>query len=310
MLTQHSMFKTPEGQARYLAAYDATLALWPVPVESVDVPTRFGNTHVNACGPEGAPPLLLLHAFAISSTMWYPNVAELSRSYRIYALDTIGDKGKSVSARPILTPLDFVTWLSDVFDELRLEEAHVAGLSFGGFLALNLALSAPERVTRLVLLAPVCLLPIRPQFYFRLAAAILLPFLSFKFKQELSLGLASTHAAPALKQFLTPKDFRFDYNKVFIPPVYTDNALQQIKAPTLLLLGEREVIYDPKAALKRAANLIPNIETRLITGAGHALNFDQPEMVNMCILEFLNKEVGSPEGADGTALGVLGAGDW
>jgi len=141
MLTQHSMFKTPEGQARYLAAYDATLALWPVPVESVDVPTRFGNTHVNACGPEGAPPLLLLHAFAISSTMWYPNVAELSRSYRIYALDTIGDKGKSVSTRPILPPLDFVTWLSDVFDELRLEQAHVAGLSFGGFLALNLALS-------------------------------------------------------------------------------------------------------------------------------------------------------------------------
>src|SRR3990172_10249442 len=141
MLTQHSMFKTPEGQARCLAAYDATLALWPVPVESVDVPTRFGNTHVNACGPEGAPPLLLLHAFAISSTMWYPNVAELSRSYRIYALDTIGDKGKSVSTRPILPPLDFVTWLSDVFDALRLEQAHVAGLSFGGFLALNLALS-------------------------------------------------------------------------------------------------------------------------------------------------------------------------
>lgn len=299
MLAQHSMFKTPEGQARYLAAYDATLALWPVPVESVDVPTRFGNTHVNTCGPEGAPPLLLLHAFAMSSTMWYSNVAELSHSFRVYALDTIGDKGKSVSTRPILTPLDFVTWLSDVFDELRLEQAHVAGLSFGGFLALNLALSAPERVTKLVLLAPAAsLLPIRPQFYFRLAAAILLPVLSFKFKQALSLGVPSPNAALALKQFLTPTDFRFDYNKVFIPPVFTDNALQQIKAPTLLLLGEREVIYDPKAALKRAANLIPNIETRFIPGAGHALNFDQPEMVNMCILEFLNKEVGSPEGSE------------
>jgi len=288
MSTQHAMFKTPAGQARYFAAYDSTLALWPVPVESVDVPTRFGNTHVNACGPEDAPPLLLLHAFAMSSTMWYPNVAALSRAYRVYALDTIGDKGKSLSARPILTPLDFVTWLSDVFDELRLEQAYVAGLSFGGFLALNLALSAPERVTELVLLAPVGLLPIRSQFYFRLAAAMLLPFLSFKFRQELSLGLSSTNAAPAIKQFLTPTDFRFDYNKVFIPPGYSDNALQQIKAPTLLLLGEREVIYDPQAALKRAANLIPHIETGIIPGAGHALSFDQPEMVHQRILEFLN----------------------
>ncbi len=50
-----SMFKTPEGQARYFAAYDATLALWPVPVTSLEVPTRHGITHVNACGPEDAP---------------------------------------------------------------------------------------------------------------------------------------------------------------------------------------------------------------------------------------------------------------
>ena len=55
---QRSMFKTPEGQAQYLAAYDATLALWPVPVESFDVSTRFGDTHINACGPKSAPPLI------------------------------------------------------------------------------------------------------------------------------------------------------------------------------------------------------------------------------------------------------------
>ncbi len=89
------MFKSPKGQALYLAAYNATLSLWPIPVESFDLPTRFGTTHVNACGPAGAPPVLLLHAVAMSSTMWYPNVANLSRSYRLYALDTIGDAGKS-----------------------------------------------------------------------------------------------------------------------------------------------------------------------------------------------------------------------
>ena len=62
-----SMFRTPESQALYFAAYDATLALWPVPVKSQDVPTRFGSTHVHTCGPEDAPPLLLLPGQAISS---------------------------------------------------------------------------------------------------------------------------------------------------------------------------------------------------------------------------------------------------
>lgn len=60
MSTEVSMFKTPEGQARYFAAYDETLALWNVPVESFDIDTRFGKTHVNICGPKDAPPLLLL----------------------------------------------------------------------------------------------------------------------------------------------------------------------------------------------------------------------------------------------------------
>ncbi len=290
MSNQYSMFKSPEGQARYFAEYEANLGLWPVPVRSFDVPTRFGSTYVNACGPEGGPPLVLLHGMAISSTMWYPNAGYLSEVYRVYALDTIGDLGKSVSSRPIMKPADFNLWLEDIFDRLGIGRAHIAGLSFGGFLALNMAISAPERVEKLILLSPVGLLSMRLRFYFRLAAAILLPFLSFERKQKLFLGKASEHAAPVIKQLLTPAGFRYgQYNKVFIPPVFSDEELGQIKAPTLLLLGEQEVIYEPGKALNRANSHIPRIETAVIPDAGHTLNFDQPEMVNRTILEFLNK---------------------
>ena len=287
MSTQPSMFKTPEGQARYFAAYDATLALWPVPVESFDVPTRFGSTHIHVCGPENAPPLVLLPGQAVSSTMWYPNIAALSRAYRVYALDIIGDMGKSVRTRPITSPLDFGTWLTDVFDELRLARAHVAGLSYGGFLALRLALSAPERVGKLALMAPAGLLPLRPQFFFRMAAVFLPAFvLSFQSKQKLLLGVYSPNAVPAIKQMMTTTDFRYN---MYLPPVYTDEELRQVKTPTLLLLGEHEIIYDLQAALNRAVNLIAHIETAIIPGAGHALNIDQPDMVNSRILDFLEK---------------------
>src|SRR6185436_17933131 len=94
-----SMFRTAAGQARYFEAYDATLALWPVPVESSDVPTRVGRTYVHIYGVAGAPPLLLLPGQAVSSTMWYPNIAALSRPFRVYAPDILGDMGKSVSSR-------------------------------------------------------------------------------------------------------------------------------------------------------------------------------------------------------------------
>src|SRR5262249_8331666 len=54
-------FKTPEGQAAYLAAYDTAMGKWPVPYRELELPTRFGPTHVVVSGRADAPPLVLLH---------------------------------------------------------------------------------------------------------------------------------------------------------------------------------------------------------------------------------------------------------
>lgn len=289
MPTRASMFKTPAGQAKYWAAYEASLALWPVPRESFDVPTRFGPTHMHASGPQGAPPLLLLHGLGVSSTMWHPNVAALSQAHRVYALDTIGDKGKSVCTCSLRQRSDFVAWLLEVFNALRIEQACMMGLSYGGFLALNLALTAPQRVTQLVLLAPAaCLLPLVPGFYLRVLGASLFPRLQLTRSLMLQIfANPRVKASPVARQFMLTTDFRGDY-KVF-PRVYADHALRQVKPPTLLLLGEHEIIYNPQTALQRAQQLIPNLTAHLIPEAGHALNLDAPERVNRHLLAFLSK---------------------
>ncbi len=77
----------------------------------------------------------------------------------------------------------------------------------------------------------------------------------------------------------------------------TDDQLRQVCSPTLVLLGEREVIYNPKTALKRALRLIPRVEGEIIPGAGHAVSIDQPEVVNRRILDFLAK---NPAGVEGS----------
>ncbi len=282
-----SMFKTPAGQARYFAAYDATLALWPGPVEALTLSTQFGPAHVNACGPLDAPPLVLLPGAAVSSTMWYPNIAALSQTYRIYAPDLPGDMGKTISLRPLKQQAVFVDWLREILAGLGLKRVSIGGLSAGGAHALAYAAAAPERVRNLILLSPASLLPLRPQFYMRIAAAMFTPFLSAPTRQRWMLGAASPHLAPIIKQLFTPNDFQY---QMFSPPVATEAMLKQIAAPTLLLLGEREIIYNPQAALKRATQFIPTLETHLIPNAGHALNFDQPELVNTRILEFLQKD--------------------
>jgi pimeloyl-ACP methyl ester carboxylesterase len=163
-----SAFKSPDGEAEYLAAYEATMKLWPVPYEDINVESRFGRTHIVACGPKGAPTLVMLHCFFTSLTSWVNNVAALSRSYRIYAPDMMGQPSKSIPGEYIKTREEMVEWLSGLLDELEIAETDLVGYSYGGFAALNYAIRAPHRINNLVLLSPVGgLVPLRTQFYIR-----------------------------------------------------------------------------------------------------------------------------------------------
>jgi pimeloyl-ACP methyl ester carboxylesterase len=108
------IFATPEGRSAYLEAYQAMLDLWPVPFEQIYLSTKYGTTDVNACGPAQAPPLILLHAAGLSSTAWFMNVGDLSRDYRVYAVDVIGDAGKSVADQVMEDRFEYSEWLTDL----------------------------------------------------------------------------------------------------------------------------------------------------------------------------------------------------
>ena len=75
------------------------------------------------------------------------------------------------------------------------------------------------------------------------------------------------------------------------PPLFTDDELRRISVPTLLLFGEHEVINSVDAVIKRAARLPPNFHIEIIPNAGHALDYDQPEIVNPRIVKFLRDGV-------------------
>jgi pimeloyl-ACP methyl ester carboxylesterase len=290
---KNSAFGSPAGEAAFTAAYNATLALWPVTPEPMNVATRFGLTHLNASGPAGAPPLVLLPGGLMNSTCWYMNVANLSRHFRIYALDTMGDYGLSVLQRKLKDRRDSARWLEDVLDGLKIERAHVAGHSYGGWQACNFALLAPERVDRLVLLAPAeTLLPIWKFFYFHAMPVVMVPSRSRvnSFVQHVS---ATPDAAAAFKEvaeqiYMGVKTIHIP--RTVAPTIFSDEELQRLVAPTLLLIGDKEVIYAPQAAFERAARLIPNLETELVQGAGHDLMRDQPARVDRSLIEFLQKE--------------------
>ena len=132
-----SPFKSAEGERDYMAAYEATMRLWRVPYDLMDLVSRFGSTHVVVCGPTGAPPLVILHCFFTSLTTWVNNIADFSGVYRVYAPDMMGQPGKSIPDQAIRTRVEMAEWLTSVLEGCGIGQADLIGYSYGGFAALN-----------------------------------------------------------------------------------------------------------------------------------------------------------------------------
>jgi pimeloyl-ACP methyl ester carboxylesterase len=295
-----SAFKTPRGEALYLTAYDDAMQRWPVEYETLDARSRFGATHVVACGSRDAPPMVLLHCFGTSLTAWARNVADLSRHYRVYALDMMGQPGRSIPDQPIRTRDEMVEWMTGILDDLDIHHAILIGYSYGGFAALNYAMRVPDRVNRLVLLSPAGgLVPLKAEFYIRGALSTMLSRFS-----ELTTNVLWFNwfcYAPNMKDADTRRMFdslsrqfalgvkHFRMQPTVLPRAYADDELRSIRQPTLLLIGRQESLYDPVSAIKRGKQLIPDLQAELIPGASHDLPVSKPQIVNPRVLEFAGR---------------------
>ena len=153
------IYKSAAGEAAVMDLYERTLAHWPVPCTTAVLPTRHGDTFVIASGPESAPPVVLLHGASSNALAWIGDVATLSHTLRVYAVDLPGEPGRSSPNRPPWAGPAFSEWMEDVLDGLHIEQAALVGISQGGWTALKFATAQPERVAALVLLR----LPASPQ---------------------------------------------------------------------------------------------------------------------------------------------------
>ena len=311
MNAMSSPFKSSVGEAQYAAAYAASMNRWPVPYEDVYVRSRFGSTHVVASGHRDAPPLMLLHGFLVSATMWSPNIAALTKNYRVYAVDVMGQPSKSVPTEPIGSRADFVEWLTAAMDALELDRIYLAGYSYGGWLTLNYAMSKPERVKKIVVLSPAgSFLPNVTQFTLRGMSLAFFPrrFLVDRFMRWLTLKEnLRDHDVRALSDCLVNqmdlglKHFRMAAETLRVGPApFSDEELRGVQVPTLLLIGDHEVLYDPAAALDRARRLIPSLEGQLVWRASHDMPYSQHQVVDARVLEFLNHSPSSEGSATAT----------
>ena len=161
----------------FSTAYDELLARWGPGVSAIELTDEFGTTHVNACGPADAPPLVLLAGHGATSPVWFGLAPGLAKYRRVYAIDLMGDAGRSTnSGRKLTSVADLMRWLTGVLDGLGIAQAAFCGHSYGAWLSLTYALHAPARVDKLALLDPTdCYLGLRPAYVGRALPMLLKP---------------------------------------------------------------------------------------------------------------------------------------
>lgn len=286
MANRVRLYSSPSGMAAVQAAYDDGLARLTCGYEVRSVATSFGQTRVLVSGSEGAPPVVLLHGWNANASGWWPQVNAWARDYRLFAPDTIGQAGRSAPARPSVRHDAYGRWAADVLAALGLDRPALVGSSGGAWLILKLAEIDPGRIGRAVLLSPAGIAPIRLRFILAyLAIAAVTP------SADLPLRQARLFSAPPLR--IDPAHLRWQepliryYRGLLPPPRLPDRTLRRLTAPSLVLVGEQEVVFDPRRVLARARRLIPDVSAETLPGAGHDMTFDNPEGVNERILGFL-----------------------
>ncbi|MBW5424057.1 alpha/beta fold hydrolase [Streptomyces sp. BG9H] len=276
----------------FQAAYDALLAKWPEGTTTRTVPTPFGDTHVTVHGSDGAGdgvPLVLLPGGGATGVSWFVNAAELSRTRRVFAVDLIGEPGRSgrEERRPIRTVADLTAWLDALLDGLGIPAADLAGHSYGAWIALHYALRAPGRVRRLVLLDPTqCFAGFRPGYLLRALPTLLRP----SGKVTRAFLAWETRGAPLDADWLALQEraAAFPSARPVTGPRPAPASLRELRLPVLLLLAARSRAHDIRKVAARARALLPDVTVATLPDVSHhALPHARPAELDRAVTEFL-----------------------
>jgi pimeloyl-ACP methyl ester carboxylesterase len=230
----------------------------------------------------GGEPLVLLHGLSGSTRWWVRNASALAEAHRVHVLNLPGF-GDLPWRSPRFVLTEAADWVADWLAAVGLDACHLVGHSMGGYIAIRLAARRPECVRRLVLVSPAGVPTGRSMLGYGvpLVAAALAADPTFLPVLAIDALRAGPLTILRAARDLLGEDVRDDLNA--------------IRAPTLLVWGERDTLVPPSIG-PAMRDEIRDARLVLLTGAGHVPQFDRADEFNSTVLRFL-------AGSDGPARG-------
>ena len=260
------------AREKFMVAYERVFALWPQPVEELDVETATATTRVHAYRPHpGGAPVVLLTGAGGNAAVWYPYVAALAGDGPVYGIDMPGDANPSVPRAVMTPPAACAAWLDELLSKLSDRPAHLVGFSYGGWVAMNQAIRAPGRVASITLLDPAGLIRPDARFYRWLTISGLATLTPMPLRRRLARWLDNPAMLQAELMTLMWAGIRGYRMEPKFPGVLSDDELRAIAVPVLLVTGARSAMLTPAQARARAS-LMPHAEVAVVPGSHGGFN--------------------------------------
>jgi pimeloyl-ACP methyl ester carboxylesterase len=260
------------AREKFMAAYERAFALWPQPREELDIETATATTRVHAYRPHpDGPPVVLLTGAGSNAAGWYLHVEALAKDGPVYGIDIPGDPSPGVARAPMTPPGSCAAWLDELLAQLSDRPAHLVGMSYGGWVAMNQAIRAPGRVASITLLDPAGLSKLDSRFWWWLYISGLATLTPMPLRRRLGRWLDSPMMAQRELMTLMWAGIRGYRMERKFPAILTDDDLRAITVPALLITGARSALITPKQARDRAS-VMPHAEVAVVPGSHGGFN--------------------------------------
>lgn len=248
--------------------------------------------HHTVSGPADAPPLVLGGSLGTTMDMWWPQVEALSTNFRVIRIDHRGHGGSPAPEGPY-SLADMGGDVLALLDRLGIERAHYVGLSIGGMIGQWLAINAPERIDRLVLLATSPYMGparnwrdraalAREKGTVALADAVVERWFTPAFAEE-----HPDEVAVLRGQIVATPDEGYAGCCGAIEHHDTREELHRIVAPTLVVSGADDPSTPPEGNGSILAERISDARYVVLDEAAHLLSWQRADRVNTLITEHL-----------------------
>lgn len=240
-------------------------------LETIQQQAKVGplTVHYEVAG-EG-PAVVLIHGLSGSGRWWVHNVPALAQRYQVYSVDLVGF-GRSRGQRLVLR--EAAGWLTEWLQVAGIAHAHLVGHSMGGYIATEVAATAPEAVRRLVLVD-----------------ALVLPMGAGLVRHTLDLARAARYMSLSFLPVLVGDFLRAGPSTMWqatreVLSADLAHRLGEVQAETLVIWGENDTLLNPELGRKLAEKLA-KARFICVKGAGHNPMWDRPQRFNELVLDFL-----------------------